>query len=443
MMRRVVGFIFVALVCVSCGNEIPHSTPSFIAHEHQDHGRYDYINLLIHHVHDATWHIPYANDGEDKNFIEAIRIALQTWLQPLHNLQLSRSIVSNFVFYHYQAGNPHGSGIPWDEVLFKIKFTNSTGGGKGSYEVLFYPKGTNPPPLAAHDKPEVSIYKVEKAADDFVTDSDFMFTLLHEFGHAFGLADAYAQGGGKLVPKGSQPLSVMASSYEQLNYPPIFSSNERIQLTTDDIKGIVWLYKKHVMGDVESLSDCHFEDYRYENSPPGCVPTTPQTEPPPTAEPPTVEPQPPTAEPPIIEPAPQTCADDPCADACLTGCRYRNCGLSYANPDARYRTSCYSREDGQWCGSADQGRVDVCQETSIQPPAEPEPQPPVVNDIAAQCCDEGFSCAAWPGKADIFLCHAAQEDEAVFSSQSPCCQTNAYECESWPGRAVAAICFGL
>ena len=446
-MQRVVGFIVVVLVSVSCGNETPHATPSFIAFEHENSEEYKYLNLLIEHVHDDTWHIPYASTVQ-KDFSAALTVALQTWLQPLRNLQLNQAIVDDFEFYRYSVDDFNTDNVPWHDVLFRIIFEAGNNGYnvKGVYQGVWVHRSTLlPVSLSADELPTLTMYDADNTAEELATDGSFMFYLVHEMGHVFGLADTYAASGNSISGrKGNQPASVMAASREVFNYPPILSHGTSIDLTTDDIQGLLWLYKKYVTQKIGSFSDCHFEDYKYEDKPAGCVPSTPtESEPQPPTEP---EPQPPTTEPPT-----KTCADDPCADACLTSCRYRNCGLSYANPAVRYRTSCYSREDGQWCGSAGQGRVDVCQEKSIQlptptepPPAtEPDPQPPVVNDIAAQCCDSGFSCAAWPGKADIFLCHAAQEDEAVFSSQSPCCQTNAYECEAWPGRAVAVICFGL
>ena len=453
MMQRVVGFIVVVLVSISCGNETPHATPSFIAFEHENSGEYKYLNLLIEHVHDDTWHIPYASTVQ-KDFSAAITIALQTWLQPLRNLQLSQAVVDDFEIYRYSVNDFNTGNVPWDDVLFRIIFEAGNNGDniKGQYLGISVRTDMLPLPpvsLSVDELPILTVYDAGNTADELTTDTEFMFILVHEMGHAFGLADTYATSGNSISGrKGNQPASVMASSREVFNYPPILPHGTSIELLPDDIRGLTWLYKKHVTREIGSFSDCHLDDYKYESSPAGCVPGTPPTEPepqPPTEPPTKPEPQPPTTEPPT-----KTCADDPCADACLTGCRYRNCGLSYANPDARYRTSCYSRDNGQWCGSAGQGRADVCQETAIQPPTEPppatepDPQPPVVNDSAAQCCDAGFSCAAWPGKADIFLCHAApQENETVFSSQSPCCQTNAYECEAWPGRAAAVICFGL
>ena len=186
MIIRLATIVLALLSIIACGNDILHSSPSFMSFEHQDGDRYEYVNMLIKHVHDETWHIPYATDVADKNFEAAIKSALQMWLQPLRNMQPSKSIVNNFVFYRYSVGDPYGSGIPWDDVLFKIHFRLG-GSQKGSYGVLYYPKGIDQPSLAAHDVPDIAIYKIDRAADDFVTDSDFMLTLVHELGHGLWL----------------------------------------------------------------------------------------------------------------------------------------------------------------------------------------------------------------------------------------------------------------
>ena len=377
-MQRMVGFIFVALLVAACGSETPPATPSFIVFEHQYGEQYKFLNLLIEHAHDDTWHIPYASTVQ-KDFSPAITIALQTWLQPLRDLQLSRAIVDDFEFYHYAVDDFNTGNVPWDDVLFRMVFEAGNNGDnvKGKYQGTWVPADMLPPLLSAEELPTLTIYDAGNTAEELTTDSRFMFILVHEMGHAFGLADTYAASGNGISGRqGNQPAAVMAASRGVLKYPPILPHGTSIELTTDDIKGLLWLYKKHVTQEIDSLSDCHFADYKYEDKPAGCVPGTP-TEPQP-------QPQPPTTEPPTTEPP-----------------------------------------------------------TEPPPPTEPDPPPPVINDIAAQCCDAGFSCAAWPGKADIFLCSAAQEDETVLSSPSPCCQTSAYECEAWPGRAVAALCFGL
>ena len=68
------------------------------------------------------------------------------------------------------------------------------------------------------------------------------FTLLHELGHTFGLADTYGSStGGNIRTVGTQPLSIMASSefWRVMNFP------KGVDLTPDDRKGMKWLYAYH------------------------------------------------------------------------------------------------------------------------------------------------------------------------------------------------------
>lgn len=359
-MRGVVGFILVVLAVLACGRETPSSTPSFMAFEHEHGDRYTYINMLIEHVHDETWHIPYSAAVE-RNFEPAVTAALQMWLQPLRDTG-ARGIVDDFEFYRHAEG-AYPRDVPWAEALFRIVFsTQSQGEKKGEYVLPYVPKGTPVPPLQPEQIPVLYVYEMDRSSENLMTDSLFMFVLVHEMGHGFGLADTYVGAGGE-GRKGRQPVSVMAADYH------VLAAGKEVELTDDDVKGLRWLYEKHHAESIESQSDCHFDDYEYEATPAGCVPINPST----TTEPQQPSPQSSADKPsakPADDPPPSTttpplssCADDPCATHCLTGCRYRNCGPSYANPSARYRTSCYSRDDGQWCGSAGQGRSEVCEES--------------------------------------------------------------------------------
>ena len=104
-------------------------------------------------------------------------------------------------------------------------------------------------------------------------------TLLHEVGHAFGLADTYidsspgimasrfsiASTGGDSSVIGKQPLSVMNKhSLVALDHL------DEIDITDDDRNGIEWLYRRYVIGDVKS-TDC-LGDYQFEASTNGCTP---------------------------------------------------------------------------------------------------------------------------------------------------------------------------
>ena len=96
----------------------------------------------------------------------------------------------------------------------------------------------------------------------------------------------------------------------------------------------------------------------------------------------------------------------------------------------------------------DEPRDDVCKEH--EQPQQPPPDQPTTPDEpttppnnAQTCCDLGFGCTSWPGKADIYLCSMEDTEGAIRDEQSPCCRSADYECESWPGKAAAVICFGL
>ena len=92
----------------------------------------------------------------------------------------------------------------------------------------------------------------------------------HEVGHAFGLHDTYIvdpardkSSGGLAKTKGKQPSSMM-SGY-------VITGADK--LGTDDINGIIWLYKAAYEG--LAANDCFFPDYVYEVETRGCRPKYP------------------------------------------------------------------------------------------------------------------------------------------------------------------------
>ena len=105
----------------------------------------------------------------------------------------------------------------------------------------------------------------------------------HEMGHAFGLADTYADeglehkrfaqsSGGSKETAGKQPLSVM-----NVDYLYTLNDNGQLSISQDDIEGIKWLYRYYTY-DVEKrgfeveLTDCP-EGYVYdEKETKGCIP---------------------------------------------------------------------------------------------------------------------------------------------------------------------------
>ena len=94
-------------------------------------------------------------------------------------------------------------------------------------------------------------------------------TLLHEIGHAFGLADTYVEddedlhrfsiksGGGLNYTVGKQPLSVMSG----LSYVEVDPDEDSL-LGNDDIDGIKWLYRYFHQRDTD-VETCP-SDYEFE-----------------------------------------------------------------------------------------------------------------------------------------------------------------------------------
>ena len=74
------------------------------------------------------------------------------------------------------------------------------------------------------------------------------FHLLHELGHAFGLADTYVA----LSKHLGQPTSVMASE------APFLDQDNNLTLADDDARGMEWLYHYYLK---EERTDCIYPDY--------------------------------------------------------------------------------------------------------------------------------------------------------------------------------------
>ena len=109
----------------------------------------------------------------------------------------------------------------------------------------------------AVDPPDIYMRRGTKITPTLIS------VLTHELGHAFGLDDTYLREGfvstgGLKWTVGKQPASRM---------------NLRAGIAEDDVRGILWLYKRfHENLDLE---DCFFPDYVFEVSPRGCIPKYP------------------------------------------------------------------------------------------------------------------------------------------------------------------------
>ncbi|MYB95036.1 hypothetical protein F4054_05965 [Candidatus Poribacteria bacterium] len=206
--------------------------------------------LLIRDIFQPRWKIGYrygadCQPAERQNgeaLQEAITGSLRVWLQPLKELQLGRPIVDKFVYELQPDRNPDQ---PDDlelrrKVNLQVTF-ECTQGRSVARRGVFLP-------------PAAIMRMGTKITPEILT------VLLHELGHAFGLADTYAREflpsiGGLRHTEGIQPASVMAMSR---NFP---DDDNPSSIGEDDKRGIIWLYR--FFHDKQVIEDCFFADYVY------------------------------------------------------------------------------------------------------------------------------------------------------------------------------------
>lgn len=223
----------------------------------------DGLKILITKVHEPAWKITYHYGAEckpedrqnDEALTEAISASLRTWLEPLKELNPDRPIVDSFVYELWPDYNPNQ---PKDlerlrtidlQVTFECTQARSGAQINRGY----------PPDVVMRQGTETTFL--------------LLSALIHELGHAFGLADTYDKGygimqsrGGLHRTAGNQPASMMAMAGH-------FHRETPITIGEDDKRGIVWLYK-YFYEDLAS-DDCFFADYVMEEEPRGCIPKHP------------------------------------------------------------------------------------------------------------------------------------------------------------------------
>ena len=251
---------FVLTVCLLLSTTTP--VLGFATLGHTRGSRYEFA--LIREVHDDYWDITYrfADDCSgvekritDEDMEKAITKALQVWLQPLRDLQTEKPIVNDFRFNQ----------VSYESTLPDLRVKHYCVFGVSKARL------TNPPELV------IRTGNIELMPH-------FMHMLIHEMGHAFGLADTYVRGnkgiydstGGLDKTAGTQPASIMASLFvEAIEFSWITTDDwDKLQyISQDDVNGIVWLYKYY--HENQPLEDCYFPDYTLQENPRGCVPLHP------------------------------------------------------------------------------------------------------------------------------------------------------------------------
>ncbi len=247
-----INLFFIGVLVVSPLFSIAPAAQGFSSMEHVTKRQY---NILMQVVHKDHWLIGYAYGDdcapeEQANAAElqkTITTALQLWLQPLHDMNTAQPIVNDF---RYQLN------ADWRKVDLNV--------------IMHCVKGLSIARLFRGQElatPEIEIF-VERTLS-----GAFKIALMHELGHAFGLADTYVgrpiqpnvSTGGLRTTVGTQPASLMSH--------PNHQDDPLGGIGKDDENGIIWLYK-HIHEDLP-LEDCFFSNYELEKSPDGCRPKYP------------------------------------------------------------------------------------------------------------------------------------------------------------------------
>ena len=259
-MKTVIRIFGVVLV-VSLFFSVAPPTQGFMIFEHQN--KFE-AKVLIHKVHDAQWQIGYrfashcpvefrkAEDSLKQLVVDVLRV----WLQPLRDIS-AEPIVDDFQLLLQPDYDGTVDRVP-PGLDTRITFLCEKG---FSYARIRF-AGMRFPRC-----PDIFIRA------GIVIDRGYISHIVHELGHAFGLADTYnykgddQNTGGLARTRGTQPSAVMAgmSGTTPKRKPPYIKE--------DDRKGIIWLYK-HTYEN-QPLDDCFFPDYVFEPDPAGCRPKYP------------------------------------------------------------------------------------------------------------------------------------------------------------------------
>ena len=250
------GF-FLMLVGILCLSVVLPA-PGFMSFRHR-HGLKQ--NLLILKVDKPQWKIGYRFAADcpeefrlkEPELKDAMTTVLQLWLKPLRELNPVRPITNDFLYLRQDDFHGDRDKAALRELDAMVTFECRIAGS------VCWVATVSPPDVYIRQGTNI--------------DKNFMLVLIHELGHAFGLEDTYftvrnekmKNKGGLETTVGTQPASIMASWWTPDEHTP--------QITEDDVRGIVWLYKHFHEG--LPVEDCFFPDYVLEEEPRGCIPRYP------------------------------------------------------------------------------------------------------------------------------------------------------------------------
>lgn len=193
---------------------------------------------------------------------EMIVESLRAWLKPIRDLKPGLPITDVFRFVRHKdfSGN-----MDDDSTASRLAERQAV-----DVSITFEFRGGFSVAVLGLVNPEVYI----RDANQINTNKRALFaTIMHEFGHCFGLGDTYVNPhptrqstGGWERTVGMQPTSRMAAN--GLGDPPGYPCE-------DDVRGIQWIYKNIYEG--VASDDCFFADYVFEEETEtkGCRPKYP------------------------------------------------------------------------------------------------------------------------------------------------------------------------
>ena len=216
-MKKVITFhIFMTVVAVVClwFSFIPTAHDFAALPHHLD----SWFRLLIDSVHNEHWDIAYAFSEEcpedrraqAKELEEAITFALQTWLQPLREIETQAPIVNEFRFH--QLPEPITLNMLKQPELAHLDLVVH----------IFCKGGRSSAGLTPREAARLTINAKIKIGTPGHT-----FILIHEIGHAFGLGDTYVDRarkpsvtkGGLAATVGTQPLPPCLCTFTRTLFP--------------------------------------------------------------------------------------------------------------------------------------------------------------------------------------------------------------------------------
>ena len=242
-LQKIQGILVLMVMCGLFFN-LSSTAHGFLARTNKE------LDILLDKIDKPQWKIGYnftadcpaAFRQQEEQIKQAIVKALQIWLQPLRKRYPNRQFTNDFLLIK----QPDVAACEENRLALRELDTRVTVDCAENVRISFARVSL------AGEAPDICLRKGAAAGPD---NRGFIFTLVHELGHAFGLGDTYVEGlrqstGGLAFTFGKQPAAIMAGMHD---------SNAPFALGEDDENGIIYLYK--YLHEDHPADDCFFSDY--------------------------------------------------------------------------------------------------------------------------------------------------------------------------------------